>query len=123
MVGGTWKVIDFSGRVCYIGAVKNANTLTPRRLNEVVRMMPTPPPTPKQWLRVDCGNIETYVGDSLIVVTLVEDLIASPLAVKVYQAKTHTTVIKYLKSEGFIGKEYYYVGFQKFQLNGVNGQE
>ena len=100
--------------------MQNANTLTPPELDAIVRNLPEevgPNPRPKKWKRVDCGNVEVYVGDDLYVVALVEKISESVDEVATNQINTEDTVIKYLQSEGFIGKEYAYVGMQRFKLN------
>jgi hypothetical protein len=35
----------------------------------------------------------------------------------VLQTNTEDTVIKYLQSEGFLGRDYAYIGMQRFRLN------
>lgn len=90
------------------------NTLLPSELNATIRSMGFP--APKAWMRVDCGQIETYVGDGLYVISLVEKSPETKAEMTENQFKTETTVIKYLQSEGFIEKEYIYVGMQRFSL-------
>lgn len=90
------------------------NSLQPSELNATIRSMGFP--APKAWKRVDCGQIETYVGDGLYVISLVEKCPDNKEEMKENQFKTETTVIKYLQGEGFIEKEYVYVGMQRFSL-------
>src|SRR5512137_2929011 len=90
------------------------NTLQSSELNATIRTMGFP--APKAWKRVDCGQIETYVGDGLYVVALVEKYPENIEQMKETQFKTEATVIKYLQGEGFIEKEYVYVGMQRFSL-------
>jgi len=110
--------------------VQTADTLTPPELDTIVRNLPEedgPYPKPKKWKRVDCGSIEVYVGDELYVVALVEKLPESIDELASNQINTEDTVIKYLRSEGFLGEEYAYVGMQRFSLRnhpkGINGNE
>jgi hypothetical protein len=76
-----------------------------------------PFPVPKEWKRVDVGKIECYVGDRLCVVALVEKQSETIGELKENQVNTEVTIIRYLKGEGWIDKEYIYVGMQKFNLN------
>lgn len=100
--------------------MQNANTLTPRELDAVIRSLPLDDlgliPRPKVWKRVDCGNTEVYVGDRLYIVALVEKLPESIDELTTTQLNTEDTVVKYLRGEGFIDEEYAYVGMQRFSL-------
>jgi hypothetical protein len=73
-------------------------------------------PKSKTWKRVNCGQIEAYVGDGIFVVALVEKLPESVDELATNQINTEETIIKYLKSEGFLGEEYAYVGMQRFAI-------
>jgi hypothetical protein len=95
-------------------SMQTMNTLQPFELNATIRQMGFP--APKSWHRVDCGQIEAYVGDKLYVIALVEKCPDNIAELKENQSKTEHTVIKYLQSEGFVGKEYVYVGMQRFNL-------
>ncbi len=90
------------------------NSLQQHELNATIRTMGFP--APKAWKRVDCGSIEAYVGDKLYVIALVETCPDNIEQLKENQTKTELTVIKYMQSEGFVGKEYVYVGMQRFNL-------
>ena len=73
-------------------------------------------PAAKHWQRIDVGNIETYVGDRLYIVSVV--------AVKDNDADNHESfviavqkrVVRYLSAEGFIDAEFLYIGLQDFKL-------
>jgi hypothetical protein len=99
------------------------NTLTPKDLDGIVRSIPPeemvsdPLPKPKKWVRVDCGQIEVYVGDRLYIVALVEKIPDTEDEVVSAQLNVEQTVVKYLRSEGFIDNDYAYVGMQRFQMN------
>ena len=112
--------------------MQTIDTLTSPELDAIVHNLPSeallgPMPRPKKWKRTDCGNIEVYVGDKLYVVALVEKLAESIDEVASNQVNTEDTVIKYLRSEGFIDdeKEYAYVGMQRFRIGqeGFNAEE
>ncbi len=75
-----------------------------------------PFPAPKKWERVDVGETECYVGDRLYVLALVENPPETIEELKANQSNTENMVIKYMQSEGFIEKEYVYVGMQRFNL-------
>ena len=94
------------------------DTLTPLQLDSIVRNLPNEPvgTLPKTWKRVNCGQIEAYVGDGIFVVALVEKLPESVDELATNQINTEETIIKYLKSEGFLGEEYAYVGMQRFAI-------
>lgn len=83
-------------------------------LNE---MVPEPLPKPKKWVRVDCGQTEVYVGDRLYIVALVEKIPDSEDEVVATQLNVEETVVKYLRSEGFIDNDYAYIGMQRFKIN------
>ena|ERR1035437_280033 len=96
------------------------DTLTPPKLDAIIRNLPKetgPYPKPKKWKRVDVGQTEVYVGDDLYVVALCEKLPESVDELARNQTNTEDIVIKYLQSEGFLGKEYAYVGMQRFKMN------
>jgi hypothetical protein len=100
--------------------MQTKDTLTPPELDAIVRNLPTEVllgaiPT-KKWKRVDVGMTEVYVGDELYIVALVEKMSESIDEITSNQVNTEETVIKYLQSEGFIGKDYAYVGMQRFNL-------
>ena len=99
--------------------MQNADTLTPPELDAIVRTLPEengPYPRPHKWNRVDVGHTEVYVGDSIYIIALVEKLPESVDELASNQVNTEDTVVKYLRSEGFIGEEYSYVGMQRFSL-------
>ena len=114
--------------LCYTQAVQNENTLTPRELDEIVRTIPLdemvedPLPRPKKWVRVDCGQTEVYVGDRLYIIALVEKIPTTEDEVVETQLGVEQTVVKYLRSEGFIDRDYAYIGMQRFKIN-KNGDE
>ena len=99
--------------------MQTIDTFTPPELDAIVRSLPKedgPYPRSRKWKRVDVGQTEVYVGDSLYVVALVEKFPTSPDDLASTQANTEGMVIKYLQSEGFLGEEYAYVGMQRFSL-------
>jgi hypothetical protein len=101
--------------------MQTIDTLTPQELDAIIRNLPSeallgPIPRPKKWKRVDVGQIEVYVGDRLYVVALCEKLPQSIDEMASNQVNTEDTVIKYLRSEGWIDEEYAYVGMQRFSL-------
>lgn len=102
--------------------MKTPDSLTVPELNAVIRSMPidemtgAPFPAPKKWQRVDVGNIECYVGDRICVIALVEKQPDTVSELKQNQLNTETTIIRYLQNEGWIDKEYVYVGMQRFSL-------
>jgi len=95
--------------------------LTPQELDSIIRNLPEeaiiPISKPKKWKRVPVGQIEVYIGDNIYVVALVDKLSKSVDELTAAQVNTENTVIKYLQSEGFISKEYAYIGMQRFALN------
>jgi hypothetical protein len=98
--------------------MKESNISMPE-LNALVHGFPCedgPLPPAKNWVRVDVGDLETYVGDRLYVVTLVETLPDSVEEIKQFGASAEATVIKYLQGEGFIDNEFLYIGLQRFDL-------
>lgn len=103
--------------------METINTLSPEELNAVIRNLPPdengPFIAPKKWMRVDVGTLETYVGDKLYVITLVEKLPNSLEEVESNAEFAEQTVIRYLQGEGFIGEEYAYVGLQRFDLKNL----
>ena len=101
--------------------MQNADTLTPSELDAIIRNnLPNEAvgrmPKHKEWKRVDCGSIEVYLGDGVYIVVLVEKLPESVDGLVSNQVNTEDTVIKYLRSEGFIKEEYVYVGMQRFTI-------
>lgn len=98
----------------------NPNTLSPLELNALISTMPTEDGTKfayaKEWQRVDVGKLETYVGDRLYVITLVEKLPETMDEVEANGLSAEETVIRYLQGEGFIDEEFVYVGLQRFDL-------
>ena len=106
--------------------MKNTNTLTNEELDTIIRTIPDelsdePFPAPKKWIRVDCGEIEVYVGDRMYVIALVEKLTDSETEIVDTQISTEDTVIKYLQNEGFLDDEYAYVGMQRFGMDSLGG--
>ena len=103
--------------------VKAPDTLSVRELDAIIRSMSLDDdtrqsfPPPKKWKRVDVGETECYVGDELCVVSLIEKQPETMAELTENQCNTEDTIIKYLQSEGWIGKEYIYVGLQRFNLN------
>lgn len=102
--------------------MKKHNTLTPDELNAVIRNITDektgkPLQAPTSWQRIDCGNIEVYVGDRSYVVALVDELLKTEQEIANKQINTESIVTKYLQSEGFIDAEYAYVGMQQFSIN------
>ncbi len=90
-------------------------------MDEIVKNIPDeltgePFTPPKEWKRVDCGDIEVYVGDRMYVVALVDKLPESEKEVVDNQINTEDTVLKYLTDEGFLDDEYAYIGMQQFAL-------
>lgn len=100
--------------------MQNADTLTPRELDAIIRSIPPdedgPFIAPKKWARVDVGNLETYIGDKLYVVTLVEKLPETIDELEANNESAEKIVIRYLQNEGFIDEEYAYVGMQQLDL-------
>jgi hypothetical protein len=100
--------------------MQTINSLTPLELDGIIRVLPSeaadPTSKPKAWKRVDCGQIEVYVGDRLYIVVLVDKFPESVNEMTANQSNTEETVVKYLRSEGFIDDEYAYVGMQRFSL-------
>lgn len=96
------------------------NTLSTFELNAIMRTMPLDDnhklPPAKNWKKIDIGKTETYVGDNLYVVALVEKLPRDMKEVETNGMSTEKVVIKYLRGEGFIGDEYFYVGMQRFDV-------
>jgi len=105
--------------------VQNENTLTNQELNELICSIPFENhlPRPKKWARVDCGEIEVYVGDRLYIVALVEKIPDDIDEVTSNQVNTEETVVKYLRSEGFIDEDYAYIGMQRFKINRDGNEE
>ena len=109
--------------MCYIDTVQNENTLTPEELDAIIRTVPldemvlNPMPKPKKWVRVDCGQTEVYVGDRLYIIALVEKIHDTEDEIVSTQLNVEETVVKYLRSEGFIDNDYAYVGMQRFKIN------
>jgi hypothetical protein len=103
--------------------MKKPNSLTIHDLNNAIANLPTITNNikskPKEWKRVDVGQTEVYLGDNLFVVALVENLPASYEEMSQNQVNTEIVVTKYLKSEGFIGEKYAYVGMQKLNLKNL----
>lgn len=76
-------------------------------------------PCAKKWQRIDVGTLETYVGDGEYVITVID---YKPKSVKQMERncrKVEETVTRYLIGEGFIGKNYLYVGLQQFNLTSL----
>ena len=109
--------------------MENENTLTVKELDSIVRTIPlnemvaNPLPKPKKWVRVDCGQTEVYVGDRMYIVALVEKIPDSEDEVVETQLNVEETVVKYLRSEGFIDNDYAYIGMQRFKLNNGDNEE
>lgn len=109
--------------------MQNENTLTPEELDSIIRTipmderLPEPLPKPKKWVRIDCGQTEVYVGDRLYIIALVEKIHDTEDEIVSTQLSVEETVVKYLRSEGFIDNDYAYVGMQRFKLNTTNNDE
>jgi hypothetical protein len=71
------------------------------------------------WKRVDVGTLETYVGDSLYVITLIDQLPTSLEEAASNGLSAEDTVIRYLQGEGFLGEEFVYLGLQRFDKNNL----
>jgi hypothetical protein len=105
------------------------NTLTPEELDAIIRTipmderLPEPLPKPKKWVRIDCGQTEVYVGDKLYIIALVEKIHDSEDEIVATQLSVEETVVKYLRSEGFIDNDYAYVGMQRFKVNSNGNDE
>jgi hypothetical protein len=70
----------------------------------------------KKWIRIDVGDQETYVGDNTFIITVIKH---KPMNVDEMNSncnKIQPIVIRYLQSEGFIDKEYIYIGLQEIDL-------
>lgn len=76
----------------------------------------------QKWERVDVGRIECYIGDGILVVTVLN---RKPIKHKSGMTKNNTdiehTVVRYLRSEGFIDKEYVYVDMQTIDIGLLPG--
>lgn len=98
-------------------------------MDEIVRTISldetvdNPCPRPKKWVRVDCGQTEVYVGDRLYIIALVEKIPDSEDEVVTTQLNVNQTVVKYLRSEGFIDNDYAYIGMQRFKINSTGDDE
>lgn len=74
-------------------------------------------PYAKQWLRVNVGDIEVYVGDQLFIVALITTEAKTKDELQEKGLATEKTILNYLRSEGFIDKNYAYIGLQRFDGN------
>ncbi len=98
------------------------DTFTLAELNTIIRSMSVDEvtrqsfPAPNKWTRVDVGEIECYVGDGLYVVAMIERQPETMPEMEKNQINTEAAIIKYMQGEGWIGKEYVYVGMQRFNL-------
>lgn len=93
--------------------------ISDEELNSIIINAPTVDgamPAAKKWIRADVGIIETYVGDGIYVVTLIEHLPKTVGELKKNCENVEEIVAKYLRGEGFIGEEYLYVALQRFDL-------
>ena len=115
--------------MCYVVNMTTENTLTPEELDAIIRTipmderLPEPLPKPKKWVRIDCGQTEVYVGDKLYIIALVEKIHDSEDEIVATQLSVEETVVKYLRSEGFIDNDYAYVGMQRFKVNSNGNDE
>lgn len=73
-------------------------------------------PPAKTWTRIDVGPIETYVGDGIYVISVVNHRPKDIQELEANSAKAQQKVIAYLKGEGFIDVEYFYIGLQTLDL-------
>lgn len=73
-------------------------------------------PAPKMWRRVDVGTLETYVGDDVYAMAFINQIPNTIEEMELNNKRAEETVIRYLQAEGFIGKEYIYMGLQRFDL-------
>ena len=76
-------------------------------------------PAAKKWQRVDVGTIESYIGDNLYVVSVIEKRPKTVTEMNANCEKVKRIVIRYLESEGFIGEEYLYIGLQRLDLQNL----
>lgn len=108
-----------------LDTVQNENTYTPQELNDILLTLPfiEQLPTPKKWVRVDCGQTEVYVGDRLYIVALVDETTADIEKITETQIKVEQTVVKYLQNEGFIDNDCAYIGIQKFKIKSNDNNE
>lgn len=98
------------------------NTLSPEDCNALIQRMPCesgPLPSATTWQRVDVGFLETYVGDSLYVITLIERLPKTIDEVQSQGESVEETVIRYLQGEGFVGEQFVYLGLQRFDKDNL----
>lgn len=75
-----------------------------------------PLPSAKRWIRIDVGEIETYVGDEVYVISIVNKRPADIEEMKENSIKAQKIVVSYLMSEGFINKDFLFIGLQTFDL-------
>lgn len=104
-----------------LSVVNNPNTLTTEELDEIIQSFPheitgIPFETPEKWRRVDCGNIEVYVGDRKYVIALIETMPPTEQEVVDNQINAEDTITKYLENEDFLDDVYSYIGMQKFPI-------
>lgn len=94
--------------------------ISPEELNWYIMSAPNllgkPLPPAKQWSRIDVGQIETYVGDGVYVIAVVNKRPADAEEMKENGVKAQKLVVSYLMSEGFIDKDFLFIGLQTFDL-------
>jgi hypothetical protein len=88
-------------------------------LNEWIAMFPSDEPNPpaKNWVHVTVGELDTYVGDKLYVISLNSKSPQSMDELNRTKEISEEFIIKYLRREGFIENEYLYVGLQDIKLS------
>ncbi len=73
----------------------------------------------KHWIRVDVGKIEVYVGDNICVIAFINNNPKSMHEMVAYNEQVEKTVVKYLRSEGFIGEDLVFVGMQTINMENL----
>lgn len=66
----------------------------------------------KKWVRLTKGETEIYIGDRQLVISFIHTHPENQDELERFAADTQKSVIKYLKSEGFILPNWIYVGLQ-----------
>jgi hypothetical protein len=70
----------------------------------------------KKWIRVDVGNIETYVGDKYYIISVIYVNTSDVEKLKQIGIDYKKVTVQYLKNEGFIeSDEYAYIGLERFK--------
>lgn len=74
----------------------------------------------KEWVHLNRGNSEIYIGDQVLVVAFTNTAPADMDEVQVLQLRNQNDIIGYLAAEGFIKPNWVYLGLHNVTMQESN---